>query len=234
MTRSMLSRVLRLGAMAVAFAAVAPLPAQAQIGGLVKKKLKDAVKAQAGQTEQPAASQGAPQGPTFGDYVVEMTPANLDRLETALRAEKAYRDSIATFYARLPTADAYGQCNTQVMMSPEAQKISESMPENADLATVQKMGQQLQDLVVKKCGPDPSTFHKSDDLRRAPETGAKAAGFTKDQYAIMQERIVPFCKAGDAPSRIPGSGTNIYYVYAPGEVQALGPRCSKLVPLIAS
>ena len=54
-----------------------PQPADAQIGGLIKKKVKEAVK---GETSSSTGEKSAaPAGPQFSETVLELTPANLDR-----------------------------------------------------------------------------------------------------------------------------------------------------------
>ena len=70
------------------------------------------------------------------------------------------------------------------------------------------------------------------DLLDGPEkVGQKAAGLTERQYAILKERIVPFCAAavasGPGELRIARG-----YVYTTAEMEALRPRCATLLPAL--
>lgn len=70
------------------------------------------------------------------------------------------------------------------------------------------------------------------DLQSGPEkVGQKAAGLTERQYAILRERVVPFCTAagagGSGELRIDGG-----FIYSTAEVEALRPRCAKLLPAL--
>lgn len=94
--------------------------------------------------------------------------------------------------------------------------------------------------IASRCGPEPAADSGVGDsealpdearLRSEPMTRALAAGqFNERQYAILKERIVPFCAGGaraDSDVRIPGAN-NKFYVYSQAEAQALAPRCAEL------
>lgn len=205
-------------------------PAEAQIGGLIKKKVKEAVK---GETPSSTSEKSAaPAGPRFNEYVLELTPANLDKLEAGLQAEKAYRDSVEAKYAKVKTQEEYTQCSTNVMMSPEAQQLT-SNADASNLQSAQAAGQKLMALIKKKCGEDPGTLNKSADLRKAQEHGVEASGLTAEAYAIIEERIPPFCGGDGGTAQVQGAASGIYYVYTEAEMAALKPRCEKLMAVLS-
>ena len=207
-----------------------PQPADAQIGGLIKKKVKEAVK---GETSSSTGEKSAaPAGPQFSETVLELTPANLDKLETGLRAEKAYRDSVEAWYAKVKTPEEYAQCRTNAMMSPEAQQLA-SNADASNLQSAQDAGQKLMALIKKKCGEDPGTLNKNADLRKAQGHGVEASGLSAEAYAVIEERIPPFCGGDGGTAQVQGSGSGIYYVYSETEMAALKPRCEKLMALLS-
>jgi hypothetical protein len=213
----------------VALACLAlPAPSSAQIGGFIKKKVKQVVKGDtAAASEQKAAPASA--GPTFDDYVLQLSPQNLDRLERGLAAEKAFRDSVNRVYAALRTPEQYQRCQGETMTSPEGRQLAANPPQDA--AGYQKYAAAMQVLTEKRCGRDPGRLDKAEDLKPAGAVGARAAGATSSQYSIMKERVVPFCRAGGA-ARVPGEVKGMDYVYAPEELTALQPRCARLMELL--
>jgi len=228
MMRCRIGRLAMLGAILCLFV---PQPAHAQIGGFIKKKVKQAVKGQVTGGDTAAATRAAPSGPTFDEWVLELTPANLDRFEQGLTAERAFRDSIDAVYAKLPSPEAYQTCQIRVATSPEALKLVQNIdPSNVQAAM--QANQKRLDLAEKRCGPDPARRSKSDDLRGAEARGAAAAGLKPSQYGIIKERVKPFCGPGGGTAKVAGAMSGMYYVYSETEMSALQPRCQKLVALI--
>jgi hypothetical protein len=195
-----------------------------------------------------AASQsGGPVNPAFDEEVLEMTPATLDRFAKGLAEYEAARKEIAAKAAKpLPkptkTKEEYQQCQMGVMMTPEFQQLMQesitAMAGNSkDPAAAQRAGNamaaKMEAFMMKACGPDPNkTYTKPDvgsELRGAQSNAAKSNGFTDRQYAILRERITPFCFAdpmtpGANGVKIKGDGP-VFYVYSASEVAALQPRC---------
>jgi hypothetical protein len=193
------------------------------IGGFLKKKAKDVVKAPDAEKDKQAPDQSPDQ--RFNDRVLELNVETLARLENALRGEKEFRDGVEARYAKLPTREQYDSCLMQAMMSPEGQAIAKGAAD--DMAQVQI---KLMALHEKKCGKNPNTFDKSEDLKPAAEAGARAGGLTLAQYSIAKERITPFCSSGGL-DKVRGSG-DLYYVYTPAEVSAIQPKCAQLAGLM--
>jgi hypothetical protein len=222
----------RLALLAGLVCLVLPAHADAQIGGFLKKKIKQAVKGDsaeaAAQKGGPGAAKAAPAGPTFDEYVLQLSSQNLDRLERAAAGEKAFRDSVLAVRAKLMTPQQYGQCRYKAMGSPEAQALAANPPKDA--AAFQKYNSAFEALIQKRCGANPNTF-KEEDLSPGEAIGARAAGLTTQQFSIMKERVVPFCRAGGA-AKVAGATPGMFYVYAADEMAALQPRCAKLMALL--
>ena len=234
----MLARRLPWLALAVAVACLSmPGPAEAQLRGFIKRKIGEkAIGKVVGKDSAASASapkESAAAGPHFDDVVLEMTSPTLDKFQTGLMAEKAYRDSVQATYARMMTRDQYEQCKAKAMTSPEVQNLVH----NADYSSAQaaqETGQKMMAMLARHCGPDPSTMDRSRDLRKAGEHGAEVAGLTQEQYAVLLERVTPFCGEGGGTAKIQGSGSGIFYVYSEAEIAALQPRCQKLMALLPS
>ena len=91
--------------------------------------------------------------------------------------------------------------------------------------------------------PSPATPASCSRRRRTRSARSRrasdAGGFTAREYAVIKERVVPFCRAqdaaaGDGDVRLPGRGTNVYFVYTPAEAAALRTRCGALMQALAA
>lgn len=242
-------------AFAIAALVAAP-PAQAQIGGLLKKA-KQKVEAAAGAQPDTGAARSAPapapaSGPRFNERVLEMTPAVLDRLVSALEAEAASRQARERELAALPSdaewradKDKYDACLQGLMLTPEGQQLviahAQRMTQVRNEQDGAKAQAELDRAVEPKCGRNPgqeSPSSRRAALARSAGKTAPAGGFTAVQLAMLKERVVPFCSATQhgpgaaGGASVPGSGRGVFYVYAAAEVEALQPRCAKLLPLL--
>ena len=167
----------------------------------------------------------------FNDYVLEMTPAVLERLEKGLVAEAAERKAAQRILARMRDKPAYDRCMQELVASPEGKKAYDAMfPPGGQVN--QQAAADMQKLQNAKCGPDPNTYGTvENELRNKPsKAGEAASGFQYRQYAILKERVVPFCSLGPSADggvfQIKQGGG--FLVYSTQEVMALGPRCAKL------
>lgn len=242
-------------------------PADAQVGRLkqrLREKVEDTAtrvlapgaksaepqRADSARTSTPAASDRPAAGPARsaarpaqdrpGGQVLEITPALLDDLARALAAEEAKLQEIAPLLAswRSMTPEKYEACREEAKNSPEGQQILAAQgPANAARARA-LLGQ----LSEQRCGGDPRVPHRYqsliDDLQQqAHVPGASAGGFGVRQYAILKERVTPFCAGAgltggaDGGLRIPGRKT-AFYVYSRTEAEALRARCEHLRPLL--
>jgi len=242
-----ISRFLSWIALVAGLATAAPMPAAAQVGRFVKKKMKEKVEQTVGDTgaAAAAASLGASPatGPVFNSDVLEITPELLDRLERAWAAEAKAREENARGPGKVLSAEEYQSCKERAIGSPEGQKLSQESVRLVGEATTQEQMQQameemntrLEAFMEPRCGLEP---YKAQHVRvelaqRVNTAGEEASGLTSIQRSILEERILPLCtETGIADAdgvRIPTEDSAIFYVYTPGEVEALRPRCGKLV-----
>ena len=230
--------------------ALLPATAHAQLGAL-KKKAARAVAGAAGVEEsQPDAkmeSQSARRGP-YNDYVLEMTPAVLDRMEKALAAESAERAEVAKVLATFAKPDERMICEQRVAGTPEVQKLLEEYmaalekangDSKAVIAAAEKMEAGMKAVVDRECGEALAAERERELHKRPLVVGAEAGGFTEYQYAVLRERIAPFCRAGDAletsadGASLPVAGTKHRLVYSNIEIEALTPRCASFTKVLA-
>lgn len=235
--------IARLAAHAVALMLLAPAPASAQFGKLVKKA-KEA--AGVDKSAPAAAATAAPAGPVSVNAEWELTKANLDRFAAGLEADKASRAASVKMLATIKTKSAYDQCGMAFATGPDYQKlmsdynaqIAKAADQDAQMKIGQAFGENLQAAMQKRCGPDPSRYPESQRQSVINADAEKAAieksGFTPRVYGVLKERIAPFCAAdaatrGSGDVRLPGSGRGIFYVYTAAESAELAPRCAPLL-----
>ncbi len=255
-----ITTLLRCTALAALLGAALPAPASPQIGGFIKKKMKEKIartlgtgdtasksapapgtaRAPGGRAAAPTASPAA--GLTFNEYMLEITPALLDRLEKGLVAEAADRKS----WPKLLFGADYDRCKKALEESPEYRKEYDAfiarygdLPESQQPAAIKERLAREDKVRRARCGPP---FNEADTLRyrlppRAEAAGQTAAGLTERQYAILKERIIPLCQAtetsagagGDVRIAQKDAGSDVFLAYKPTEVEAMRPRCGKLV-----
>lgn len=191
-------------------------------------------------------------GPVFSENLLEITPDLLDRLERGLAAEAKERSLEAEVVKKMLPRTEYVLCQQQMLNnSPEGRKAYEAYIESLKAAKAaggdtqaamkagRKMMEQVEALTLTRCGPDPS---HAESLRRGnwdKILGAGLAAFGlvdgqpggrelfESQYALLKERVAPFCAAADAAQAL-ASGL----VYTKGEMDAMRPRCAKLASLL--
>jgi hypothetical protein len=205
-------------------AAAIPAPANAQIGGLLKKKVKEKIVQKAGGADSTAIAAGdtsaagaagkraraatPSSGPRFNEYVLEITPTVLDQLEKGIAAEEVVRQKIERKIGKVLTRDEYEKCEAAVLSGPEGQKVYEQARNLATGDTtyerIQKASEELarrmEQVVEPKCGLEP---RKAEEIRTqhadSMEAAAPAAsGLTRLQLTIVKERILPLCAATQA------------------------------------
>jgi len=224
---------------------VVSAPAHAQLGGL-RRAAQRAVGGAAGNA---AAQQANPAQPASassavgGENVLELTAPVLDRFQRSLAAESADRAQLAQKLAAVKTPEQYGQCTMAWYQTPAGQaeyrKLSAAAESN-DQAVQIAAGNNLKAAIERACGTDPS---ERGNMQRgaqahAAETGLAAGQFTARQYAVIKERVVPFCRAaaqasGGGDVRLPGRGNNVFFVYTAAEAAALRERCTALMQALA-
>jgi len=178
--------------------------ADAQLGGLLKKKAKEVAQSPVKKEEtKPPSDEAAARALSQPD-VVPITQDSTDRFKKGLNVEITLRDEFRTFLASLKTREQYDTCKGESVMSPEGQKIGMQMlnlPDNASPAEMQKVmmksGADLEALTTKRCGRDPAEW---DDARRA-ERLREIRGQASDA-AMPPGYVAP---AGDASGESAGA-----------------------------
>jgi hypothetical protein len=154
----MISNRLTLAILGGLFALTATNSADAQLGGLIKRKAADAIKGPEKKEETPAAG-----AKPFGTPdVLEITAPRFEGLLRGLKVEVALYREFTAELAKYPTEQQYHQCVTQVQRSPEKEKLLEVMmlPDNATdaqkQAAMKKYGDEDMALLKRKCPLDPA------------------------------------------------------------------------------
>jgi hypothetical protein len=189
-------------------------PAEAQIRERIKRataaKAASAVaeRALGGSAETP----GAPGSPRFDEAVIEITPDLLERFTAGLAAESAEREEIPRLRRALPEPEEHDRCLDGLERDPTYQSLMRRADDSA------ADDDAFREYIVEKCGDDETSLQE-----RPARMGRKAAGLTTRQYAVLKERVVPFCSN---PGRTGG------FVYSRTEAEALRPRCDALLPVL--
>ena len=159
-----------------------PATADAQLGDLIKRKAKEAIKGP--EKEQPAATASsedinAKMKEIYATdrNVVPITTDQLVRVEKALKFEISERDAIRK--EKPPKApEEYQACSGTAVTSAEVMKLTDDFAKANANATVdemlkaqQKMGEQMQAILAKRCGEDPKQWEIKRDARLAEVEG---------------------------------------------------------------
>ncbi len=192
----------------------------------------------------------------FSQYTLEMTAEVLDRFETGLTAEQAEHKAIAPQLARALPSDQYEKClQAKVYTLPEWRKaydeysaVTQAASNSGDFSKAPAAGEKykadLARIAEPSCGlpPDKSGELRQQLLERPGKAGENASGIEKYAYAILKERILPFCALAQTPAakddlvRLPGENGSVSehysYVYTKDEVANLRPRCARLMPAL--
>jgi hypothetical protein len=158
---------------------VATNRAEAQLGGLIKKKVADAVKPK---EEQKAANQPEAASPFKYELTAETMAAFKRALELEARMRKDLRADHQARVAKYTAAKAaYEKCGGGLPSRPEASKIAEEASSRMDnaktpdetRAAMEWMQKEMAGLRTKVCGAEPgSAPEPSPDLTKAQEAGA--------------------------------------------------------------
>ena len=183
--------------------AATPCTADAQLGGMLKKKIKEAIKppekpaetapAPAGQAQpgpsspsSAAPETGASDLPRLERGELEISNESLSRLMRGMDAETAMLADFEKVLAKYPTAEQYAQCQSKAMQTPEGQKAMApmlNMPSNATAEQVQAViAKTNADAVVvqkKMCPFDPDDWTSYKRSERMKQIRAKAASMAR-------------------------------------------------------
>ena len=163
-------------ALVVALSWLSSGTADAQIGGLIKRKAAEAVKGPEKKAEEKPADNAISLGGAR-----ELNATNIDALIEGLKTEVALRDAYKAEVAKYPTREQYNKCQQDVAMSPENQKLLEilNLPDNATTeqlqAATKRFGEEGMALLKKKCPLDPNDVSDVAKQKRLGEIEGKAA-----------------------------------------------------------
>jgi len=243
-------RIHLVAAAALAAALLSPSGADAQIGSLTKKAKKQAEAAvgitdssadkskqsgAAGATASSASGASSSTKSPYNDYVLELNGEVLDRFQKSLAAASSSR---AELMKDVPTPQARQACLSKPPAPEEKAQLDSglaAMDKQQNLPEYQRHMNKMLELQAKRCGKDPNDSELQKALYEQPKSAAlKAGGFTEGQYAMIKERVHPFCALPPDKNgpKVQGSGSSLFYVYSDVEVQALRARCDKLVPAL--
>lgn len=229
---------------------LATSPARAGIGDMIKKA--KALKLDPKAKPAPSADKGG----ITSRIDPPATAEEVAKFKAALQLEGAERAKSTNFLGTLKTQEAWDKCRTDYQMTPEGRKFGEKLmniPDNVSQEERTKfltqLSEELEKAIEAKCGPNPSQFNSRQMMRDALAKGSDA--FEKDdlKYAAWKEWVMAFCeyidelkkapgaatklaKIKDEGLRVPGTVSDIYYVYAASEASLLLDQCDALVPLI--
>lgn len=244
------------GLLSIALALLlAPSAAEAQFGDMLKKAAKkkaaEAVEKKAGSGEEAPAESAKPAAGTeraaaakgpYSNWVLELTPAILDRAAVAIKVENQVRDSLAAVIRTKPELERkHAFCVQEISQDAKMQAFMDKIGDDkATQAEKQKVMTDMNDYMIAKCGQqhENDATRAEEAIQRLPAQRAAAAGSfsSTGQYGVVKERIMPFCggqvEGMGEGARVPGDGTGIYYVYSPGEIAALKPRCGEFAGLL--
>ena len=169
---------------------MSPADLDAQIGGLIKKKVTESVKGGDKKAKEESAANETDQS----KMPRSITANTFVAFKKGLTVQRDKQQETLKFLAGLTPQETYKSCTTTIMMTPEGQKVALAQPSPPDNATVeqlqaysQKLADEMKKVTDKKCGEDPSRYH---------EYQWKKDRFTEARAAA----IAAFSAALDSPS----------------------------------
>lgn len=226
----MQSRYLIHVSLSLALVAMVPASAHAQFGSIgdrLKKKAKEAVLGKDEKKDESSSATSSSSGRTSSR--IEITSNVLDRFLKGLAAEQSKREALVKRASCVKQAQSTPEyMNVMASEAPAIEKITDSnMSDEKKMAEMQRIGAVLEKkeaaFMEQKCGAEVERMNQSE----YEAIGAEAGGFTAGQYAILKERIHPFCE-----SAAKGGSGGVNLVFTEAEVAAITPRCSALLPAI--
>lgn len=162
--------------------AVPSSPAYAQLGGFLKKKVKEAVQAPVKQEQAKQQADEAAASALSDPDVIPITRESTARFRTALGAEARLRAEFRAQLASVKSQEEYDACSGELMMSQEVQQLTMRLADksaNASAADMQKLmlkhTSDLEALVMKRCGPSPSQWDPGKVAQRLQEIEGEAS-----------------------------------------------------------
>lgn len=188
--------------------ALTPSTTNAQLGGLLKKKIKEAIKPPEKPAETPPAPSGqatsaaapedeAPGLPRVQGDVLEISNESLSRSMRGVDAETAMLADFEKVLAKYPTRQQYDQCTSNAMQTPEGQKAAApllNIPSNATREQVEaitiKINTDVDAVQKKHCPYNPDDWTDYKRSERMKRIHAKAASMARAKpYDALPETV---------------------------------------------
>jgi hypothetical protein len=241
----------RLGLGLLLVVVIATASVDAQFGGLIKKKVGEAVGGDKGKADTPTPTTPplSPNPPKSG-LDCEVSPDIMDRVLRGLEAERAEREAALQELGEAKKPDDYAACRNDAMLSPEAQRLLEALGTLPDDASPEetrrlmtKAASDTAAFMQERCGIEQgearATFNQRS--RNAQQLGPQTANMT-ECYGKILEHSERFCMLPPADQdaaeneglRVPGTGQNVYWVFTAGEAQTYTPNSKRLGSLMTA
>jgi hypothetical protein len=223
---------------------VHPLPVEAQIGGLIKKKAAEAVKGKADTKDDgskaPADSCGPITQQKVQDLLRGLQTEGAARSEFDSRVAKAQSDREQAEPRVKACRDAEnGGPTFQKMMTDGFTGANAPTTGAAVQAQMDKNKAKYEEYLDKKCGkvPPPVSSDPGDTYRKAHAAGAKEAGMSEYCYDVLADRVIAFCKLPkDQQTAAAEKGLRVEktreWLFTADEAKALQAHCSELLPAL--
>ena len=204
----------------VALVAAAAFPAEAQLGGMMRRAKEAAEKKTAEKDPRAPEPAASTRNPFADPAIVFITQDQLARFQKALQYEMDQRNALRKSLAP-KSQEEYQACSQGVATSPEMMKMIQDMADSSSNASTeqmikaqQKMYADMQAMLTKRCGPDPkqSQGAQFERLRQieneasdvamppgykappgdSPGSTSNARPFAR-AYGMLKERVPLFC-----------------------------------------
>lgn len=171
-------------------------PAEAQIGGFLKKKAKEAAQAPVQQQQANQQSDEAAARALEAPDVVPITQESTARFGRALDVEIRLRGEFKTQLGSMKSKEEYEACKSEVAMTQDPMQMAAALASLGDKATpaeiqkvMVKMSTDMEAQLAKRCGADPSGWP---DYKRAERL--------REIEAVASDAFAPASGAGEAPA----------------------------------
>ena len=217
------------------------------IGGLIKKKAVEAAKGKDAKKDV-AKNDSKDDPPTTSKFDKDcgpVTPESVDNFLKGLQAEIAAREAFDKRAAQTKPAAEVRACRDKNSIGEEGRSILNRGLENGGtpefvMKQLETNKANFETFLAKRCGESDEKWDRSAKIAAytdAHASGAKAAGVTEHCYDKLKEFATAFCKgltpeqqklAAEQGIKVPGSGTDVFWVFTADEAKAFMPRCSEL------
>jgi hypothetical protein len=211
-------------ALAILIALSLPAHVDAQLGGLIKKKVKEAIKPPEKTTPAPASGAPAPaqaaqpQSTSRHSFprvpnarALLLTDEMIARMTRGLDAEQVMVAALEKEIARYPTPEQYEACQVRFAGTPEGKKVMDisnyvkaGMSPDQIQKGMMRMSAESDSAFKRACPLDPKTwsdYNRSEKLKEIRDKAARQSGGTdtlvgmdENDFGEMIERVLKYCE----------------------------------------